>query len=90
MPWRWAAIAFQQPAHRGRVETIRRSITKLRGIPCDMVLTSHPEFSDGEAKQKQLMRQNSPNPFLDPQGCRKAADAFEKRLNDQLAEEAKR
>jgi metallo-beta-lactamase class B len=54
------------------------------------VLTSHPELSDGEAKAKQLMRQNSPNPFLDAQGCRKAADAFEKRLNDQLAEEAKR
>ncbi|WP_241127227.1 subclass B3 metallo-beta-lactamase [Novosphingobium terrae] len=81
---------FSTPAHRGRVEVIRRSITKLRGMPCDLVLTSHPELSDGEAKQKQLLRQRSPNPFIDPQGCRKAADAFEKRLSDQLAEEAKR
>ncbi len=80
---------FSAPEHRGRVETVRRSIAKLRGIPCDLVLTSHPELSDGEAKQAALMRQRSPNPFIDSLGCLKAADAFEKRLSDQLADEAK-
>ncbi|MDE1915686.1 MAG: subclass B3 metallo-beta-lactamase [Sphingomonadales bacterium] len=75
--------------HPELVATFRASMAKLRALPCDIVLTSHPDNSDGDRKLAAFLKNPHPNPWLDGDGCKKAADGFEARLNDRLAKEAK-
>jgi metallo-beta-lactamase class B len=66
------------------------SIARLRALPCDIIITSHPDNSDGDKKLAAFLRNPSPNPWLERDGCRKAADGYEQRLNARLAQEARR
>jgi metallo-beta-lactamase class B len=84
------AFRFSAPEHRALVASFRASIARLRTLPCDLILTSHPDNSGGDVKLTTFLRQPTPNPYLDPQGCKTTADGYEKRLNDRLAEEARR
>jgi metallo-beta-lactamase class B len=34
--------------HPGIVEEFRRSIAKVAALPCDVLLTVHPAFADGQ------------------------------------------
>lgn len=74
--------------HPALVATFRASIAKLRALPCDLVLTSHPDNSDGDKKLAAFLKNPLPNPWLDRDGCKKVADGFEARLNERLAKEA--
>jgi metallo-beta-lactamase class B len=75
--------------HPALVARFRASIAKLRALPCDLVLTSHPDNSDGDTKLAAFLKNPVPNPWLDKEGCRKVADGFEQRLDTRLAQENK-
>jgi metallo-beta-lactamase class B len=75
--------------HAGRVEEFSRSITVVAELPCDVLISPHPELFD--LKSKLQMRQDQPeaNPFIDPQACKAYATKARQRLEKRIAEERK-
>jgi metallo-beta-lactamase class B len=67
---------------------IERSIRTVESLPCDVLVSAHPEFSDlWERKAKQAERGNTA--FADPEACRKYAAKARAMLQKTLASEAK-
>lgn len=66
------------------VETFRRSIAKVAGLPCDVLLAVHPDFAGMTRKLALKAAQPGTNPFIDTGACRQyaagAAASFEKRI----------
>lgn len=63
--------------------SFRASIDKVRKLPCDVVISTHPAFT--QTFQKLAARTATSNPFLSPGGCRAYADAAEAGLDKRLA-----
>jgi metallo-beta-lactamase class B len=84
-----ATDSYRFTRHPALVARFRASMARLRGLPCDLVITSHPDNSDGDKKLAAFLHNPAPNPWLDRDGCKKTADGFEQRLSDRLAQEAK-
>ena len=74
-----------------RLESFRRSIEKVAALPCDIVVSPHPQFTQIDAKLKRRAEMNGPgtDPFIDPNGCKAYAADGMKRLEARRAEEAK-
>lgn len=64
------------------------SIAKVAALPCDIVVSTHPGFTDTMAKQ--AARTPTQNPFVDPQGCKTYAAGAAERLKARLLKEAGR
>jgi metallo-beta-lactamase class B len=64
-----------------------RTFRVLKSLPCDVFLGSHANFFDGLKKAERLRKGETPNPFLDPKGCREFIAKREKMYQDQLAKE---
>lgn len=79
---------FSDPDHSEAVAAFRRTFEVLRGLDCDILLTSHPDASGGDVKLARLREGREPNPFLDPQACRAYADTYAGHLEERLAREA--
>ena len=67
--------------------SFRATIAKVAALKCDVMVSTHPGFS--QVMQKLAARTEANNPFIDPGGCRKYAEAASKRLAERLALEAK-
>ncbi|QNA90522.1 subclass B3 metallo-beta-lactamase [Massilia sp. Dwa41.01b] len=68
---------------------VERSIARVAALPCDILVTAHPDASDlleRQAKQKQLGNAA----FVSPDACHAYAAAGRQRLARTLADEAKR
>ena len=78
---------FSDPAHGSTVTSFRRTFSALRKLPCDILLTAHPDQSGGGDRYDRLQRQRAPNPYVDPGGCKDYADRHEQLLNARLARE---
>jgi len=61
----------------------------MRHMPCDILLTPHPDQSGGDVKFRRLQRHRVPNPFIDPSACRTYADKFAGLFAARLAQEAR-
>ena len=74
-----------------RIESFRRSIAKVAALPCDIVLSPHPQFTqvDEKLKRRAELKGQGPDPFIDPNGCRAYAAAGMKMLEARIAQEAK-
>ena len=74
-----------------RLELFRRSIEKVAALPCDIVLSPHPQFTQVEQKLKRRdeLKGRGPDPFIDPNGCRAYAADGMKRLEARILEESK-
>ena len=74
-----------------RVVEFRRSIEIVAALPCDIVLSPHPSFTqvDQKLKKRAALKGQGPDPFIDPNGCRAYAADGMKRLEARIAEEAK-
>lgn len=75
------------PAYPQAKADIERSIAVVAALPCDILVTTHPDASGllaRQAKQKQL----GSAAFIDRDACRKYADAGRARLAQTLAKEA--
>jgi metallo-beta-lactamase class B len=78
---------FSDPAHRATVAGFRRSIARMKRLPCDILFSAHPDQSGGDVKLAQFIRQPVPNPFVDREACRAYAGKFEALLDRKLADE---
>jgi metallo-beta-lactamase class B len=79
---------FSAPEHAAVVTSLRQTFQVVRALPCDVLLTAHPDQSGGDVKFKRYLSAPSPNPFIDPGACRALADKYEGVLAKRLAREA--
>jgi metallo-beta-lactamase class B len=78
---------FRFTDHPGLVEGFRRSIDKVKSLPCDILLSVHPEFSNLD-KKLQLREQGArPDPFIDANSCNAYAQAASRSLERRIAQE---
>jgi metallo-beta-lactamase class B len=82
---------FTGDAHHTDISaTFLASVDKVRKLPCDIVISTHPGFTD--TFDKLAKKTAASNPFLTPGGCRAYADAageaLAKRLDKERREKA--
>jgi metallo-beta-lactamase class B len=70
--------------------SFRRSIATVAALPCDVMVAVHPGYSGIEEKLRRLKEQPGSAPFVDPGACRSYAADARKRLDERVADEAKR
>jgi metallo-beta-lactamase class B len=75
--------------HPSTVETFRRSIAKVAALPCDVVISVHPGFTNVDDKLARRQARPATDPFIDPQGCQAYARDAGQRLDRRMAEEKK-
>lgn len=68
--------------HPERVAPFRTTFERVRTLPCDILITPHPSFSDI------FERLAGKAPLIDSTACKSLADMMEERLNKRLASEA--
>jgi metallo-beta-lactamase class B len=73
------------------LELFRRSIERVAALPCDIVLSPHPQFTqvDQKLKRRATLKGAGGDPFIDPNGCRAYAADGLKRLEARILEESK-
>jgi len=72
-----------------RVEQFRKSIATVGELPCDIMITTHPMFTDLAGKLKKRAARPAVDPFIDAQACRGYAANAMKALDARVAEEQK-
>lgn len=70
-----------------RVAAFRRSIATVAGLPCDIIISVHPGFTDVDGKLARRALQPPRDPFIDPQACRAYAAAATTSLDARVASE---
>ena len=65
-----------------RVAEFKATIDKVGALKCDVVVSTHPGFT--EVLEKLAARTKNTNPFIDPAGCRTYAEGARKRLDARL------
>ncbi len=68
-----------------RTAAFRAVIDQVGALKCDIVVSTHPGFTD--TMEKQAARTAASNPFIDPNGCKNYAAASTKRLDKRIADE---
>ena len=86
-----SAPGFKFTAHPELVAQLRRSITRLGELPCDVMVSTHPGFTqiDDKLKRRAQMKAGDPDPFIDANLCKAYAANAMKGLEARLAEEKK-
>lgn len=77
------------PRYPKIAEDYAHTFEVLKGLPCDLFLSSHGSFFDLLKKAERLRSGETPNPFIDPKGYRSYLARMEERFRTQLAEERK-
>ena len=78
---------FSDPAHAPVVASFRRTFGVVAALPCDILITAHPDQSDGDIKLATFRTRPKPNPFIDPRACRSLAAKYETLLDARIARE---
>jgi metallo-beta-lactamase class B len=73
--------------HPSRVAAFSRSIAVVATLPCDVLLTPHPEAFDMETKLQRRRQQPLANPFIDAQSCKAYAAIAKRKLDQRIATE---
>lgn len=81
---------YSEPTRRAVVQRFRRTFATIRALPCDILITGHPEHSDGVAKRDRQAAAQDSDAFRDPGGCRTLADRYETAFDARLAQEVGR
>ena len=82
-----SADGYRFGAHPAVVGQFRTSFAALRRMPCDILITAHPDQSGGTAKRAALQAGAGANPFIDPAACKTYAARYEAALDARLAKE---
>lgn len=80
--------SFTYTGHPDVTATLRASIDRVEALPCDLLISAHPDNSGGDVKIAALQAGATPNPFLDPSACRAYAERAKGRLQARLEREA--
>jgi metallo-beta-lactamase class B len=75
--------------HPSLVEVFRKSIGRVEQLPCDILLSVHPGFSDMDGKLRRRGEASGADPFIDRQACRAYAADAARRLDARLEEEGR-
>lgn len=81
---------FRYRDHPERVEAFRRSIATVAALPCDILLTPHPDASDFWQKVARRSSATDSAPLVNAGACRAYAATAAARLDATLAEEKAR
>lgn len=73
--------------HPSLVDSFRRSIASVEHLPCDIIVSVHPEFTDIQGKLERRAQDPAGNPFVDANGCRAYANGALAALNRRIASE---
>lgn len=76
------APGFKYSADPGRVALFKKAIETVASLPCDIVISVHPEFTH-------LAEKIAKKDFVDANGCRQYAASGARSLDEQLAQERK-
>ncbi len=82
-----SAPSFRFTDDKGRVAAFRQSIATVDKLPCDIILTVHPETSGLADKLRRRRDKPAVDPFIDTEGCRKYAATAATTLDKRLEEE---
>ena len=82
-----SAPAFHFSDHPRRVAAFRRAIATVAALPCDILLTPHPDASDFWQKVARRTSASDAGALIDTGACRTYAAAATKRLDARLAQE---
>ncbi|MEZ4429603.1 MAG: subclass B3 metallo-beta-lactamase [Nannocystaceae bacterium] len=74
-------------ARPSAVPAFERSIATVDRLPCDVLLSVHPDFSGLDAKLTARARGTTPDPFIDENACHAYAAAAAERLARRVAAE---
>jgi metallo-beta-lactamase class B len=67
----------------------RASIARVGALPCDILISTHPELSDLWERVAARKTGRTPDPMIDREGCRDYAAAAMARLDKRVAQEQK-
>jgi metallo-beta-lactamase class B len=84
-----SAPAFKFSADPARVAQFEKSMSRVEGLACDILLAPHPVFIALEPKLAAWKANPSVNPFIGDDACRSYANGARQRLKQRLADEAK-
>jgi metallo-beta-lactamase class B len=70
-----------------RVDGFTHSIARVESLPCDVLLTPHPEFFDRDAKLQRWREQPNVNPFIQSESCKHYAAKARRNLQHRIDEE---
>jgi metallo-beta-lactamase class B len=70
-----------------RVDDFLRSIARVESLPCDVLLSPHPELFDMNAKLRRWREQPNVNPFIQSGSCRHYAARARRKLQQRINEE---
>lgn len=77
---------YRYSDHPKLVRQFRRSLETVRALPCDILITGHPEHSDGDERLEQL--RNQPDGYRSAKACEKLADRYAASFALRLHEES--
>ncbi len=72
------------------LQDFERTFAFLETVPCDVLITSHPEVSGLWNRIAARDRGAAPDPVVDPVACRRLAERGREQLRHRLADEASR
>lgn len=84
----YAAAPYKFGAHPEVQADLKRSIAAVAALPCDILITAHPEAGELWPRQEKAATQGHAA-FIDPNACRTYAAKGTARLAKALADEAK-
>jgi len=67
--------------------SFRKSIHTVATLPCDILVSTHPDASGADERLAKLATQREPNPMVDAQACSRFAAEYEKMLDARIAKE---
>lgn len=80
-------VLLGNPSYPGIAGDYARSFQVMRALPCEVFLAPHGSFFDLQGKAKRLAAKETPNPFVDPAGCRAYLARMETAYGEQLRRE---
>lgn len=79
---------FSDVAAHGDLPAIfRRSWSRFAALPCDVLISAHPDNTGADRKLKALEAKRTPNPFIDPGACRDYAARAQALFKARIAKE---
>ena len=72
------------------LQEFAKSFAFLESVPCDVLITTHPEISGLWDRLAARTRGVSPDPMIDSNACRELAQHGREQLRHRLAEESNR
>jgi metallo-beta-lactamase class B len=72
------------------VEDFEKSFAFFDAVPCDVLITAHPEVSGFWDRLALREKGVKPDPFIDSGACHKLADSAREKLRQRLVDEGKR